>query len=74
MQPIYGAGMRKASFAGMNCSIAQSLEIVGEWWTPLIVRDALLGVRRFDDDHHECSTRRDETRDSPPLPTHRGAS
>jgi DNA-binding HxlR family transcriptional regulator len=41
--------MRKASFADMNCSIAQSLEIVGEWWTLLILRDAFLGVRRFDD-------------------------
>jgi len=41
--------MRKASFADMQCSIAQALEIVGEWWTLLIVRDAFLGVRRFDD-------------------------
>lgn len=41
--------MRKASFAGMNCSIAQTLEIVGEWWTLLILRDAFLGIRRFDD-------------------------
>jgi DNA-binding HxlR family transcriptional regulator len=41
--------MRKASFADMHCSIAQSLEIIGEWWTLLILRDAFLGVRRFDD-------------------------
>jgi DNA-binding HxlR family transcriptional regulator len=41
--------MRKASFAGMNCSIAQTLEIVGEWWTLLILRDSFLGIRRFDD-------------------------
>lgn len=41
--------MRKASFADMNCSIAQTLEIVGEWWTLLILRDVFLGVRRFDD-------------------------
>lgn len=41
--------MRKASFAAMNCSIAQALEVVGEWWTLLILRDAFLGVRRFDD-------------------------
>lgn len=33
----------------MSCSVAQCLEIVGEWWTMLIVRDASLGVRRFDD-------------------------
>jgi DNA-binding HxlR family transcriptional regulator len=31
------------------CSIARTLEIVGERWTLLIVRDALLGLRRFDD-------------------------
>ncbi|HUS22086.1 MAG TPA: helix-turn-helix domain-containing protein [Aeromicrobium sp.] len=41
--------MRKASFADMNCSIAQALEVVGEWWTLLILRDCFLGVRRFDD-------------------------
>lgn len=41
--------MKKTSFADMNCSIAQALEIVGEWWTLLILRDAFLGVRRFDD-------------------------
>jgi DNA-binding HxlR family transcriptional regulator len=33
----------------MSCSVAQCLEVVGEWWTMLIVRDAFLGVRRFDD-------------------------
>lgn len=41
--------MRKVSFADMHCSVAQSLELVGEWWTLLILRDAFLGVRRFDD-------------------------
>ncbi|MYR05505.1 transcriptional regulator [Gordonia sp. SID5947] len=45
--------MRRASFTEMNCSVAQSLEIVGEWWTLLIIRDALFGVTRFD----EFSTR-----------------
>jgi DNA-binding HxlR family transcriptional regulator len=33
----------------MNCSIASALDIVGEPWTLLIVRDAFYGVRRFDD-------------------------
>ncbi|MEV6067407.1 helix-turn-helix domain-containing protein [Nocardia sp. NPDC052001] len=41
--------MRRTSFEDMNCSIAQCLEAVGEWWTLLIVRDALFGVTRFDD-------------------------
>ena len=33
----------------MACSVAQSLEVIGEWWSMLIVRDAFLGVTRFDD-------------------------
>ena len=33
----------------MNCSVAGALEIVGEWWTFLVLRDAFLGVRRFED-------------------------
>jgi len=32
----------------MPCSVAQCLEVVGEWWTLLILRDAFLGVSRFD--------------------------
>ncbi|MFS0886331.1 winged helix-turn-helix transcriptional regulator [Aeromicrobium sp. 179-A 4D2 NHS] len=40
--------MRRSSFADMNCSIAQSLEVIGEWWTPLILRDAMMGVTRFE--------------------------
>jgi DNA-binding HxlR family transcriptional regulator len=41
--------VQRRSFEGMNCSVAQCLEVVGEWWSLLIVRDAFLGVRRFDD-------------------------
>ncbi|WP_327139489.1 winged helix-turn-helix transcriptional regulator [Nocardia sp. NBC_01327] len=41
--------MRRTSFEDMNCSIAQCLEAVGEWWTLLIIRDALFGITRFDD-------------------------
>jgi DNA-binding HxlR family transcriptional regulator len=41
--------MQRKSFRDMNCSVAQCLEVVGEWWSMLIVRDAFLGVRRFDD-------------------------
>ena len=33
----------------MHCSVAQCLEVVGEWWSLLIVRDVFLGVTRFDD-------------------------
>ena len=41
--------MRRTSFAAMDCSIAQALEVVGEWWSLLILRDAFQGVRRFED-------------------------
>jgi DNA-binding HxlR family transcriptional regulator len=41
--------MQRTSFEDVNCSIAQCLEVVGEWWSLLIVRDAMLGVTRFDD-------------------------
>lgn len=33
----------------MNCSIARTLDIVGERWTLLVLRDAFRGVRRFED-------------------------
>jgi len=37
------------TYAGQQCSVARALEVVGERWTILILRDAFLGVRRFDD-------------------------
>lgn len=41
--------MERTSFAEMRCSLARALELVGDWWSPLIVRDLFLGVSRFDD-------------------------
>jgi DNA-binding HxlR family transcriptional regulator len=41
--------VQRVSFADMDCSIAQTLEVVGEWWSLLIVRDALIGISRFDE-------------------------
>ena len=40
--------MLKRDYEGQNCSIARALEIVGERWTLLIIRDVFLGLRRFD--------------------------
>jgi DNA-binding HxlR family transcriptional regulator len=37
------------TYDGQACSIARSLELIGERWTLLIIRDAFLGIRRFDD-------------------------
>jgi DNA-binding HxlR family transcriptional regulator len=36
------------TYEGQNCSIAKSLELIGERWTMLIVREIFLGNRRFD--------------------------
>jgi DNA-binding HxlR family transcriptional regulator len=40
--------VKRSSVAHLNCSIAQSLDIVGEWWTPLVLRNILMGQRRFE--------------------------
>src|SRR5579871_3993244 len=40
--------MQRKSFDDMPCPIARSLERVGEWWSILILRDALHGLTRFD--------------------------
>jgi DNA-binding HxlR family transcriptional regulator len=37
------------TYENQVCSVARALEVLGERWTLLIVRDALLGLRRFDD-------------------------
>src|SRR6201987_4760700 len=38
-----------SSYADRNCSLARALEVVGERWTLLIIRDAFYGVVRFSD-------------------------
>lgn len=40
--------MKLKSFAGMDCSLAQALEVVGDRWTLLVLRDIFSGNRRFD--------------------------
>ena len=49
MQPTILLLMERKSFANMDCSVAQCLEVIGEWWSMLIVRDAFMGVTRFED-------------------------
>jgi DNA-binding HxlR family transcriptional regulator len=36
-------------YVAQDCSLARALEVIGERWTLLIVRDAFYGVRRFND-------------------------
>lgn len=39
--------MRRKSLDDANCAVARSLDVIGDWWSLLIVRDALNGIRRF---------------------------
>ena len=40
--------MKAKSFAGMRCSVAGALEMVGDRWTLLLLRDLSMGLSRFD--------------------------
>ncbi|MEM7323985.1 MAG: helix-turn-helix domain-containing protein [Actinomycetota bacterium] len=41
--------MKRKSYADMNCSIARTLDIVGDPWTLLVVRDMFWGFHRFEE-------------------------
>ena len=41
--------MHRRCLDDSTCPIARSLDSIGDWWTLLIVRDAMLGIRRFSD-------------------------
>jgi DNA-binding HxlR family transcriptional regulator len=41
--------MQRTSFARMHCSLARGLDLIGDWWSPLIVRDLFLGLAHFDE-------------------------
>ncbi len=41
--------MQRTRFDTMDCPIARSLDRVGEWWSILILRDALGGMTRFEE-------------------------
>jgi DNA-binding HxlR family transcriptional regulator len=50
--------MLRADYRDENCSIARSLELIGERWTLLIIRQAFRGTRRFDDFHRQLGVAR----------------
>ena len=41
--------MRRTSLADFHCSVARTVDVIAEWWTPLIVRDAFYGRTRFEE-------------------------
>ena len=40
--------MKKQNFRHLECSLARALDVVGEWWTLLIIRDLFYGIDTFD--------------------------
>jgi DNA-binding HxlR family transcriptional regulator len=50
--------MQRTPFGEMACSIARTLDAVGEPWTPLIVRDVFVGIGRFDELHRDLGISR----------------
>src|SRR5437764_13082395 len=63
LSPIGCVTMLKRTYEDQVCSIAGALEVVGERWTLLIVRDLFLGVRRFDDLQRDLGIARNVLRD-----------
>ena len=41
--------MRRTRFDDNECPIARVTDLFGDWWTPLVLRDAMYGVRRYED-------------------------
>ena len=50
--------MKLKSFEHFNCSLAQTLSVIGERWTMLIIRDAFFGLRRFEEFHRDLGIAR----------------
>jgi DNA-binding HxlR family transcriptional regulator len=40
--------MKKENFRHLECSLARALDVIGEWWSLLIIRDLFYGIDRFD--------------------------
>ena len=41
--------MRRTRFDDAACPIARTTDLIGDWWTPLVMREAFYGRRRFDE-------------------------
>jgi DNA-binding HxlR family transcriptional regulator len=39
--------VKRTSLSNNGCPVARALDVIGDWWSLLIIRDALLGLRRF---------------------------
>jgi DNA-binding HxlR family transcriptional regulator len=50
--------VQRTDFGAMACSIARTLDVMGEPWSPLIVRDVFVGISRFDQLQHDLGISR----------------
>jgi DNA-binding HxlR family transcriptional regulator len=41
--------MRRTRFDDWPCPIARTTDLIGDWWTPIVLREAFVGRRRFED-------------------------
>ncbi|MER6461940.1 winged helix-turn-helix transcriptional regulator [Streptomyces sp. NPDC001288] len=55
--------MKRTSFATWPCSIARTVDLLGDHWTPLVVREAFYGIRRFDEFQRELGIARNTLTD-----------
>ena len=58
----YAGGMLKRDYPTQYCPVASTLEVIGERWTLLIVRDVFLGIRRFEDIQRDLGVARNVCR------------
>ncbi len=50
--------MRRTRFDRWPCPIARATDLIGDWWTPLVLREAFTGRRRFEDFQRELGVPR----------------
>jgi DNA-binding HxlR family transcriptional regulator len=50
--------MQRTRFANWPCSIARTVDLTGDWWTPLVMREAFYGARRFEQFHRQLGLSR----------------
>ncbi|MEU0542218.1 helix-turn-helix domain-containing protein [Nocardia sp. NPDC005978] len=41
--------MKRTTFANWPCTVARTVDLIGDWWTPLILRESFYGAKRFDE-------------------------
>jgi DNA-binding HxlR family transcriptional regulator len=50
--------VRRTRFDDADCPIARTVDLAGDWWTPVLMREAFLGRRRFDEFQQALSVSR----------------